>query len=197
MEEKTIGKYKIKVEQDIDPCCDPREDDNYGKMICFHGSYSLGDKHTYSSGDYDGWDEMEKAIIKEEKAIAILPLYLYDHSGITIATTPFGCRWDSGQIGFIVLTRENIRNLQGVKRVSKKMKGDCTKYMEGEVKTYDSYIRGDVYGYCITDTETDEEVESCWGYIGDTDDCLKDAEGIVNHMIETDKHGQMELELNT
>jgi len=193
--DKIIGKYKIEIKQDIDPCCDPRGDDNYGKMICFHNGYNLGDKHSYSSDDYPGWDEMEEAIIKEEKAIAILPLYLYDHSGITIATTPFGCRWDSGQIGFIVLTRENIKNLQGVKRVTKKMKDSCIDYMESEVKTYDSFIRGEVYGYCITDEETDEEIDSCWGFIGDSDYCMEEAEGIVKYYIEKDKNGQLELKI--
>ena len=107
--EKTIDKYKIEVIHDTDPF-DPREDDNLGTMICFHGSYNLGDKHDYNHQDYNGWDEMKEAIIKNEDVGVILPLYLYDHSGITIATTPFSCRWDSGQVGFIIISKEKMRH---------------------------------------------------------------------------------------
>ena len=69
---------------------DSRDWDNYTKLICFHGRYNLGDKHEYNHNDYDGWDEMEQAILRKEKDVVwISPLYLYDHSGITISTSPF------------------------------------------------------------------------------------------------------------
>ena len=35
--------------------------------------------------------------------VAILPLYLYDHSGLTMSTNDFGDRWDSGCVGFIYM----------------------------------------------------------------------------------------------
>jgi hypothetical protein len=41
-----------------------------------------------------------------EDKVCIKDLYLYDHSGITISTSPFSCGWDSGQVGFIYLTRQ-------------------------------------------------------------------------------------------
>ncbi len=84
----------------------PRNWDNLGKMICFHRGYDLGDKHNYNADDYNSWGEIEKAIIKEENPAVILPLYMYDHSGISISTSPFGCRWDSGQIGFVLVSKK-------------------------------------------------------------------------------------------
>jgi hypothetical protein len=75
-------------------------------MICFHRGYDLGDKHNYNADDYNSWGEIEKAIIKEENPAVILPLYMYDHSGISISTSPFGCRWDSGQIGFVLVSKK-------------------------------------------------------------------------------------------
>ena len=148
--------------------------DNMGTMICFHGRYDLGDKHEYNSNDYDNWDEMENAIIKNEDVAIILPLYLYDHSGITISTSPFGCRWDSGQVGFIIVSRETLRREYGVIRITKKVIEKATKVLLGEVETYDQYLTGDVYGYklfnivkCDLGHEHKEEIDSCWGFYGD------------------------------
>ena len=184
--EKTVGKYKIEIRPDTDPC-DPRDDDNLGIMAGFHSRYQLGDKdHGVNSNDYGGWDEMEVGIIKNEKAVIILPFYLYDHSGITISTSPFSCPWDSGQVGFIFISKEKIREELGIKRVTKDIIQKVTEYLEAEVKLYDQYIRGDAYGYCITDTETNKEVDSCWGYFGE-EECLSEAKGVVEFVIKNSK----------
>lgn len=179
--EKTIGNYKIEIIQDESPFS-PREDDNLGTMICFHSGYNLGEKHDYNHQDYDGWDEMKDAIIRNEDVGVILPLYLYDHSGITMNTTGFSCHWDSGQVGWIFISKEKMRKEYSMKRVSKKLIERVKGYLEGEVKTYDQYLTGDVYGYRITNTETDEEVDSCWGFYGD-ECCMEEAEGYVNSTI--------------
>jgi hypothetical protein len=179
--ELTLKNHKIKIIQDNDPTS-PREDDNLGIMVCFHGRYNLGDNHDYNKNNYDSWNELEKAIEKNEKPLAILPLYLYDHSGITISTAPFGCRWDSGQVGFIFTTREKVSELMGanVTRNSKKLREKLEKQLIGEVETYDQYLTGDIYGYEIYDEE-ENLVDSCWGYYGQ-EECLKEAESIVEHI---------------
>jgi hypothetical protein len=158
----------------------PREDDNLGTMICFHRRYNLGDKHEYKSGDYSGWNEQKKAIQKKHTCI-ILPLYLYDHSGITISTKPFSCQWDSGQVGWIVVSKEKVRNYYGVKYITWNIRDRVKRALEAEVKTYDQYLTGDVYGYriskitkCELGHEHEEELDSCWGFYGSE----AEAEGI-------------------
>jgi hypothetical protein len=188
-ETKTIGKYKIEIIPDENPCS-PREDDNLGTMVCFHSRYDLGDKHDYNHNDYRGWDEMKKAIIKNEKVGVILPLYLYDHSGITMNTTGFSCSWDSGQVGFIFISKKKMLEEYGGKIVTAKLKQQVTEYLKGEVKTYDQYLTGDVYGYRITDTETDEEVDSRWGYYGD-DYCMKEAETSATYMSAKNEYNEV------
>lgn len=143
----------------------PRDWDNLGKMICFHGRYDLGDKHNYNADDYSGWEEMEKAIIKEENPAVILPLYLYDHSGISISTSPFSCRWDSGQIGFVLVSKKQALEEFGGKIVTAKLKERIEKILEGEVETYTQYVEGEVYGFEIVD-EDDDIVDSCYGFYG-------------------------------
>ena len=90
VETKTIGKYKIEIIQDIDPES-PRDWDNLGTMVLF--PKHLGDEHDYNFNDYESWEEQGAAIAKEENAGVILPLFIYEHSGMTIATTPFHCRF--------------------------------------------------------------------------------------------------------
>jgi hypothetical protein len=186
--EKRISNYLIEVIQDESPES-PREWDNLGTMICFHGRYNLGDKHDYRSGDYSGWDEQRKDIEKKENACVILPLYLYDHSGITMKTSPFGCNWDSGQVGWIVVSKEKVRKEYNVKRINKELIEKVTKVLEGEVKTYDQYLTGDIYGYRISKvTECElghkhkEELDSCWGFYGE-EECMTEAEGIVDYYL--------------
>jgi hypothetical protein len=155
---------KLKVVHDSS-ADSPRSWDNLGKMICFHGRYDLGDKHNYNADDYSGWGEMEKAIIKEENPAVILPLYMYDHSGISISTSPFGCRWDSGQIGFVLVSKKQALEEFGGVRVSSKKKVKIESIIEAEVQTYTQYVEGEVYGFQIID-EDNEVIDSCYGFYG-------------------------------
>lgn len=143
----------------------PREDDNLGTMVCFHNRYNLGDKHGYSTNDFDGWESMKAALIREHDAAIILPLYLYDHSGITMRTTPFGCPWDSGQVGFIYISKAKIRKEYSVKKINKALLERVTGYLVAEVKVYDEYLTGEIYGFKEIDKEG-KEVDSCWGFYG-------------------------------
>lgn len=155
---------KLKLVHDSSPDS-PRNWDNLGTMICFHRRYDLGDKHSYSSDDYSSWEEMKQAIIKEENPAVILPLYLYNHSGISISTGAFSCRWDSGQIGFILVSKKKALEEFGGKIVTAKLKERIEKILEGEVETYTQYVEGNVYGFEIVD-EDDNHIDSCYGFYG-------------------------------
>ncbi len=175
----------ISIESDDSPES-PREWDNLGTMVCFHGRYILGDKdHGYRQEDYSSWADLEAAIRANEGEDAIiLPLWLYDHSGISMSCGergyPYDCRWDSGQVGFIFVRMAKVREefpTPGIHSADEyhdaiEKKGiDCLK---GEVATYDQFLRGDVYGYSIADEEG-EHGDSCWGFYG-MDHCKEEAE---------------------
>ena len=179
--ETLIGKYKVETVHDEHPES-PRQWDNLGKMVCFHNSYNLGDEHEYRHQDYQGWEHMEREIIKNEDVGVILPLYLYDHSGITMNTTGFHCPWDSGKVGFIFISKDKIRHEYSKKRISKQLINKVKEYLKAEVDVYDKYLTGDTYGYRITNTETDEEVDSCWGFLGE-ENCMTEGESIAKYMV--------------
>lgn len=137
---KTKAGYEARyLIQENDPQ-DPREDENLGTMVCFHKRYTLGDKTDLTSKQFNGWEELEAYLYKEKKAVAVLPLYMHDHSGISIATFRHGqhASWDCGQIGFIYATKEDIKRI-GIK------KSQVEKSLLHEVKIYNQYVQGDCY----------------------------------------------------
>lgn len=55
---------------------------------------------------------------------------------------------------------------------------DLRKIAESVLQEWTHYIDGEVYGYIITDKEGND-VESCWGFIGDIDYCKAEAEACL------------------
>jgi hypothetical protein len=167
--------YELEIEQDNDPM-NPRSDwDNITTMICFHKRYDLGDKTDYKSSDFDSWIELKEQIESDNKVLMIKPLYLYDHSGITISTSPFGCQWDSGQVGWVFITEKQLESMCGKDFDVSEEKLESI--IDSDVKTYDSYITGDVYQYTIYEIETcsmgheHKSVVECCGSFFDEQDC--------------------------
>lgn len=152
----------------------PRDWDNLGTMVCFHNRYDLGDKHNYSI-------EEAQSLLKRKDVLA-LPLYLYDHSGLSISASSFSCQWDSGQVGFIFVTHEKIKKDFNVKRLTKKVLENAKKSLLSEVKAYDQYLTGDVYGYSITDANG-EHIDSCYGFFG-YEYCKSEAESQLKYFNE-------------
>lgn len=183
---------RIRVEQDETPMHPRKDMDNLGTMVCWHGRYELGDEQP-SESPFEFRSELPKDIIE-------LPLYLYDHGGITMNTAGFSCPWDSGQVGFIYVSRADVREQYGWKRITKAREQQILGYLKAEVETYDQYLRGDVYGFIVEERPTAvfdaegkpvevdgdelwEETHSCWGFYGD--DPFKN--GISDH-IEKELH---------
>ncbi len=163
----------LELHRDDSPAS-PREWDNLGTMACFHQKYDLGDEgHGIDHTEFGGWDEMETWIRHENPDCVILPLYLFDHSGITMSTTSAqfracdGAGWDWGQVGFIFVSRDKI-NAECGGRTDEQIE----EQLRGEVETYDQYLTGDIYGFILRDKPCEtcdgpgEDLDSCWGFYG-------------------------------
>lgn len=142
-----LGGYKAEISVDEDPMS-PREWDNVGTLwVTSRCPYDLAD---VKAGDAEEVDE----IIESDDYLS-LPVYIYDHSGIRLSTSPFGCQWDSGQIGWIY-AQKGAEGMSDVKIL------EC---LESEIKLMDQYVSGDVYGYSISDPDGNF-VDSCYGFFG-------------------------------
>ena len=172
----------LRIVSDEDPD-NPRNWDNVGTMVCFHKRHKLGDQHDYTDPhDFlirmalgaDAYDDEENdpedipldellAIIREN--YAILPLYLYNHSGLTLNTTGFSCPWDSGQVGYIYASKEDV--LRNCTATEENWREVGEERLEHEVSTYDNYVTGRVYGYELYEIEGNEAkdlVDSRFGF---------------------------------
>jgi len=141
-----------------------------------------------------------------DKHTVMLPLYLYDHGGITMNTGGYSCPWDSGQVGYIYATRDTILKEFSAKKLTAKLRRQVEDILRSEVKTYAQYLEGDVYGYviykidepCDCDpepwynyppcdcTKHAEVVDSCWGFYG-SDVALEEGRSILKYLEDKDK----------
>jgi hypothetical protein len=144
--------------------------DGYGKK--WHTETSFGAPLDLKSGvlyDYILDDMGSKDLMEfAQKHNVIAALYLYDHSVQSISMDTFigraqHAQWDSGQVGFIYVSHEDIAKEYGAatdENIEKAMR-----VMKAETETYDYYLRGSCYGFQLY--LDGEEVDSCWGFLGD------------------------------
>lgn len=231
VEAEMVGNFKIKIFWDDDPMS-PREWDNLGHMVCWHGRYNLGDEQRRDSPeeffqelaeavddtvaeriyyweDGNGYQKIYNDCAREfpdtnwmdrptcdrvnkkvmnliyqtvEEHYIMLPLYLYDHGGITMSTGSFSCRFDSGQVGWIYVTKKKVREEYSWKNLTKKRIETIEGYLKGEVEVYDRFISGQVYGYEVTEHGTckhcgaaiEVDIGSSGGHFMDYDDLLEE-----------------------
>jgi len=198
MSTDTKIRKRVRIIQDTD-AQSPREDSCcLGTMVCWHRRYNLGDEQPKTdprsyrrslAAEYVGAGE---DLIPEEhidrifdKHFVTLPLYLYDHSGITMSTTSFSCPWDSGKVGFIYCSFAAARGAYNLPPIDADWSvhvgdeetplGDAVRRsLQREVEVYDQYIRGDVYGFVVEEwwecktchRGNWEHVDSCYGFYG-------------------------------
>lgn len=139
----------------------PREWDNICKMICFHTCYNIGDKHDIDHGAYNSWEELQEENFDTDAII--VPIYAYTKGGINLATHPFMCRWDSGRVGFAVITKQEIIDSYGEDSPANRAR--AKRCIESELKTYNDYLSGECYGFILKDKDG-EEIDSCFGFYG-------------------------------
>lgn len=136
--------YRIEVWLD-EYGLDPRtEADQLGTLLCWHRRYTLGDDKAAAGVPSD---PVEASIWLEEEGekLVWLPVYMFEHSGVALQTTPFSgphAAWDSGQVGFIYVHKDKLA-AEGIDEATAAL------ILENEVKTYSKYINGEVYGWRI------------------------------------------------
>lgn len=123
------------------------------------------------AADNDGKDT-SKIVKRGERLIAkyafVQKLFMYEHSNIAISTGSFSDPWDSGQVGFIILTKkafaDNFSSTFKGRFTSKQVKR-AYEVIDGEVEEFGDYVSGDVFGFIVKDKDGNDE-ESVWGYYG-------------------------------
>ncbi len=165
MDENIIKSFVRKINEKntrlnilYDDCTEsPREWSNVTKMLLFHKKYCFPNESQFSTDNYSSWEELKKAITKKWKPAYIAPVFMLDHSGLVFNIESFGGyngRFDSGQIGFIVIRKREAKPY--------KNKTELEKIARNELNTYNCYINGEVFGYELR--ENDEYIDGCSGF---------------------------------
>lgn len=176
----------------------------YETKVCgeMHKLYISADS---SIGDDEIAGEMEDELdlgeklqlIEESGEVVMLLISMYEHSGITLwlgsKGSHFDSQWDCSSIGFAYVEKSTAEE-EGMLDPGEKYKHDWKEWayamMEGEMKTYDQFVRGEVYGYMIEDENGEEAADSdlcgCWGFIGDDgkEDMLSEAKANIDSYLE-------------
>lgn len=167
-------KYEIKFEQDNYPES-PREWSNLGSFYTTKNNRYISREIELDGFEFGSDADSDIERLSKLGYIAI-PVSIYDHSGWTVFSGVAN-GWDSGCIGFYVVSREKIREDFECKRISKKLLTRVKNIMESEIKTFDRYAQGEVWGFEIT--KDGEFFDSCWGFYEEDnlDDFRKHLEG--------------------
>lgn len=131
--------------------------------------------------NYEDMEQFEllKALEKKDtkqKHIIVEPLYKYEHSGTVYATSPFSCQWDSGQVGYIFSTAMDFERIGSQWDLEK-----AKEYITSEIDTFNKYLVGECFGFKVEEISTCgscstkhfNELEACWGYIGEEREIIK------------------------
>lgn len=182
--------YTINISFDHDPES-PRTWDNLGSMACRHRNYELGDiqipeywiddNSDMESTSIDSMDEVKRWIEGTYGELAvILPLSLYDHSGISISVGSPKDRWDSGYVGFVFVTKERVIKEYG--EFNEETRGKVEEVLRSEVDIYDKYLTGQVFSYEVED-ENGNHIDSRCG-LYEEEQAIKEAKQYIDYDIE-------------
>jgi len=134
----------------------PRDDDgNLGTIFYKHRNMKIGDEELIGLSEFDYFAQIEEFMGEKIADLVVLKVYVYQHSGTTISVTPFSCKWDSGQLGYIVAHKPAGKGdtVEGIEAT-----------LKSEIELFDQYISGEIYWYSIE--YEGKEVDSCGGYYG-------------------------------
>ena len=123
------------------------------------------------TGNCDRFDDGSgyfKSNLKElGRKYYFFPVDAYIHSGIWLSLAggfsgrlPQGHeRFDVSSVGLVLVSKKDAKNEKKAKEVA-----------EGILKIWNDLLSGNVYGFTIEDAETGEDVDGCWGFIGDIEE---------------------------
>lgn len=150
---------------DSDPQNPRRDYDPLGHLIAWWNRYDLGDAAPAEMGYPTPDDFREYAKSKEMRGALIMPVFVYEHSGITMKVgTGYACPWDSGQAGWVWMTRAEVHKEFGRGPAAFRQ---ARKALTASIREYADYLEGQVYGVTVVNEEGERvESDECWGFIG-------------------------------
>lgn len=113
-------------------------------------------KHLIENEGYEPEDAQEEADAGHVPGWIVFPLAAYIHGGVhlSVGSCSVGCRWDSGQVGWVFVKEDN----EWAKVTHEQM-------AQWLVDGWNQYLSGDVWHFSVEDSDG-EILDSCGGIYG-------------------------------
>jgi hypothetical protein len=144
--------YKVTIQPDEDVTSPGEDQDQHAFIVTTRNRYFVVEGPNGETADTIG-ENLEEW----EKTHNVYKLNALIHSDVHLSIVSdlkeYYMGLDSGQIGFVLITKDESEIPHPFK------------YAEGMVETWNQYLSGDVYGYVIEDGD-ENHIDSCWGFYG-------------------------------
>ena len=145
---------------------------------------------------YEHWNNLRREQLKLKKSdIAIAyPITKHEHGEISLQLG-YKSGWDYGVVGFVYVTKEQVRKCYGVDRITKSIIERAKNCLQDELDMLTRWLNDDCYGWqikecALTDDGLDwEEVDTldaCWGYFG-KEQALDDMQNMLKLLTATNQ----------
>jgi len=154
----------VQIFQDMDDEGPDKWGDDGLFLVAFHRDFCVERKdfdedlcRSVMTDCLDEYDEPWDYAKEVKKKYHVFGLEAYIHGGVALSLAHEGNfpdrQWDVSQLGCVFVSKKEWRLRKSAKKAA-----------EGHIKTWNEYLRGDVYGYVAEDA--DGESDSCWGFYG-------------------------------
>jgi len=164
--------FKINIIQDENYDSDMLNEDDSIFLLYYHRDFWVTRK---------GFEQRPSAEMLNDwmKDYYFFPVYAYIHSGVALSlgnnAYPFTCPFDTSMCGGILIKKDDTDFDTEEKRL---------KAAQATIQEWNDVLSGNVYGYQIM--RNDEEIDTCWGFIGyyETSGIISECQSIVDNEIQ-------------
>ena len=144
----------------------PREDGTCESTFVIEAS-------RYKSPDENPFGTMKDLVdtVCKEKSKYVWDYVSRHEHGNVIYSRGKSLGWDSCVCGVIFISKEDVRKLYQVKKISQKVLKRVYDRFDSELEEYTNYVNGDVYGYRLYSLDG-ELIDDCWGFYEEPEGCL-------------------------
>jgi len=176
-----MDKFRTRIEQDTA--------DGYDVLGDRAGQFYTGEKAANYGFPWDVKlpvnDENVATFAPPADAVYVSKVYGFSHSGMSISLTPFTDKWDSAQIGFYVIEKDQAKFWLGDSYTEEELAAKA----EAEISVVDSVLRGEVYCVILEKSvdcgtaghENTWEVEESLGGIIGYDQAEAEADAMIRY----------------
>ena len=186
--EHTYKGATIRVGQDLD-AENPRNWGALGTILSIDGANEVEGSIVSNVRQLINWNYSEEEALRKyfPDMVWFHRLYRYSHGGDVWALHDNfpDRRWDVSHAGYIIVTRQDIREYFNRQRMSDKLRQTIYDRVSQELDNFTDWSNGDVYGFMVEDSGIIDLDDVWYGWYNGVDDALANAKAMIDQMLES------------